>query len=167
MKNSKHYQIDCSIKCFAVLVLACGMFMVSGCASVVSGMHQNVQITSQPDAASVKVEQLHMTNNIVIWEGKTPAEVKLSRRGSYLVTVSQPGYQNAQISVADNGLNGWVFGNILIGGLIGVTIDLISGAVNHLEPGTIHVNWADTNSPPTVTEPGITPPTPNKPISKK
>jgi hypothetical protein len=168
MKNSKHSQIDCLIKSIAALVLACGMFMVSGCASIISGTHQDVTITSQPVAANVTVEQLLTTNNVVAWQGQTPANVKLSRNGSYLVTVSMPGYKNAEFPVSNSGMNGWIFGNILIGGLVGIIVDSASGAAKSLEPGTINVNLVSVGDPGDATNSVATPQsvTTTKPVRK-
>ena len=122
------------------LVLACGTLMFTGCASIVSGTKQKIKITSVPNAANVKVERLMETTNTIEWEGKTPASVKLWRKGSYLVTISLSGYQKAEIPISDGGMNGWVWGNIAIGGLIGTLIDYMSGAAIHLKPDEVNVN---------------------------
>ena len=119
--------------------LLSGLFIFPGCASIVSGTKQNVKITSNPDAANVKVEQLSGTNNFVAWQGKTPASVKLSRNESYIVTVSSDGFKSEQIPVSGSGMNGWIWGNIFVGGLFGVIIDSVDGAAKALEPNAIDV----------------------------
>jgi len=123
-----------------------GLLVFPGCASIVSGTNQHVKITSNPDAANVKVEQLSGANNIVQWEGKTPASIKLSRNGSYLVTLSSDGYRTEQIPVSSAGMNGWVWGNIVFGGIIGIVIDSADGAAKNLEPNAIDVRMVSLQS---------------------
>ncbi|MDB6058695.1 MAG: hypothetical protein JWO95_2539 [Verrucomicrobiales bacterium] len=113
--------------------------VISGCASIISGTNQTINITSVPDAADVKIEKLTIAENYTAFEGKTPAKATLPRKGSYLVTVSLAGYQKAQIPL-DPGMNGWVWGNLLFGGLVGVVIDSSDGAANKLNPDEIKVN---------------------------
>ena len=129
----------CPIKRIGILVVVCGMLGVCGCASIVSGTKQTIKITSSPDAANVKVERLFATTNSVEWEGKTPATVKLWRKGSFLVTVWLPGYQKAEIPISAGGMNGWVWGNIGFGGIIGIIIDSSNGAAEELKPEEIDV----------------------------
>ena len=113
--------------------------LVTGCASIVSGTQQTVKIASSPEAAKVKIEKLTLQQNIVEFEGKTPTTAKLSRKGSYLVTVSLEGYQKAEIPIESGGMNGWVWGNVLFGGLVGIMIDVSNGAANNLKPDEIQV----------------------------
>ncbi|HXT13625.1 MAG TPA: hypothetical protein VN873_18890 [Candidatus Angelobacter sp.] len=130
---------------FAFALLS-GLLVFPGCASIVTGTKQNVKITSSPTAADVKVERLSYATNFVEWQGKTPAAVKLSRNGSYLVTISSDGYRTEQIPVSEGGMNGWVWGNIAFGGLIGILIDSSDGAAKNLDPGVINVNLVSKTS---------------------
>ena len=70
-----------------ITLLMLATLLLSGCATIVSGSKQKIKITSDPSVADVKIERLVMTTNLVEWEGKTPANVQLSRKGSFLVTV--------------------------------------------------------------------------------
>jgi hypothetical protein len=73
---------------------------------------------------------------IPIHQGKTPTTVELKAgrgwflAGDYSVKYSKDGYADKTVPVKQN-LNGWyVFGNLLIGGLIGwVIVDPITGAM--------------------------------------
>ena len=40
-------------------------------------------------------------------------------------------------------LNNWVWGNILIGVLIGLAIDIVSGSVNELQPKEVHFRFGE------------------------
>lgn len=131
-KSHKHGRI-------LTLGLTCAVFALAGCASIVSGTKQKVIITSVPDAADVKIERVTLATNSTEWEGKTPATVKLARKGHYLVTVSMKGYQKIEIPVEDGGMNGWVWGNLALGGIIGMIIDVTDGAAKNLSPDEINV----------------------------
>jgi len=50
---------------------------------------------------------------------------------NYLVTLKKEGYINKTISIKKT-LSGWAWGNILFGGIIGLTIDGITGAADDL-----------------------------------
>lgn len=112
--------------------------IISGCASIVSGTNQTIKINSVPDAANVKIEKLTINDNYTAFEGKTPATAKLPRKGSYLVTVSLDGYEKAKIPL-DSGMNGWIWGNLVFGGIVGVMVDSTDGAANKLSPDEINV----------------------------
>lgn len=119
------------------LAIVCGLFF-SNCASLLGGgTTQDIQISSSPSSAHVKVERsVAMGRASVVWEGQTPATVNLKRKHQYLVTISMDGYQNAELAL-EQGTNGWVWGNIVCGGLIGLIIDFTNGAAKKLEPGEI------------------------------
>ena len=56
-----------------------------------------------------------------------------------MVTLSLSGYEQAQISIEPSGMNGWIWGNLVFGGLIGILIDSVDGAATNLKPGEINV----------------------------
>ena len=43
----------------------------------------------------------------------------------------------------DRAVSGWFLGNLVIGGLIGIVVDVISGGVYKLEPGQITANLTE------------------------
>ncbi len=64
----------------------------------------------------------------------TPGSVQVQKgSGTVQITCTKPGYQAAQ-NMQSSGVNGWVFGNILIGGLVGAVVDLASGAAYEYQP---------------------------------
>lgn len=123
--------------------LTFGLLLFStGCATIISGAHQDIEVTSSPNGAQVKVERLKSgTQRSTVWQGSTPATIGLKRKYPYVVTLSQEGYESVEIEI-DRGTNGWVFGNILfvpLGALIGAGIDFGTGAARKLKPGAISV----------------------------
>ena len=115
------------------------LMLVSGCATVVSGPSQHIGIASIPTGATVSVDN--------VARGQTPVLTPLSRKDDHLVKVELPGYHPFEATLTRS-VNGWVFGNILIGGLIGVGVDALSGAMYSLTPGQITASLLALPHPP-------------------
>ena len=102
---------------------------LSGCASIASGTSQNIAITSTPTGANCAVSRQGM----MIQQVTTPAAPTVQKSKYDLsVECSKSGYATAT-QVNASGVEPWVFGNILLGGIIGFIIDLSSGAQNHYD----------------------------------
>lgn len=113
---------------FAGLVL---LLLGVGCATIVSGQHQDVSITSTPTGAEILVDGQS--------RGITPLIVDLTRKHKHVVQLRLEGYQPYEI-VFERKFNGWAIGNVFLGGLVGLGVDLISGATYKLSP--VDVNAA-------------------------
>jgi len=108
---------------------------LSGCSSIVSQSEYAVAISSNPDAANFTVvnkagQQVH--------SGVTPATVTLKSSSGYFkgeaytVTFKKEGYPEKTFTMTSS-VDGWYFGNILFGGLIGMLIvDPATGAMYNL-----------------------------------
>lgn len=108
---------------------------LSGCSSIVSQSEYAVAIASTPDTASFTVvnragQQVH--------SGVTPATVTLKSSSGYFkgeaytVTFKKDGYSDKTFTMTSS-VDGWYFGNILFGGLIGMLIvDPATGAMYNL-----------------------------------
>src|SRR5262249_16753969 len=91
----------------------------------------------------------------------TPGAVTVQRtRDDITVSCTRDGYQTGTF-VNKSGLEGATFGNIILGGLIGVAIDAASGANNKYD-ATMRVNLAPASATPS--EPA-SPSTPQQPES--
>jgi len=102
--------------------------LTTSCATIISGSKQNVKFSSNPTAATIFVDEVQV--------GITPFEIKLARGNEHSVMIKLEGYQTYQTTLTKK-LNGWFFGNILIGGLIGIIVDPITGAMYNLSPDQI------------------------------
>lgn len=115
----------------------------SGCATIVhGGGGQEVAFTSSPPGAAVTID-----NRVI---GTTPTTARLRRKTNHYVTLDLPGYAS-QSTTLDSGLSGWVFGNILLGGVIGLIVDASTGGMYTLSPNGVHADFV----PPAA---AITPP---------
>jgi hypothetical protein len=106
------------------------------CASIVSKSSRPVTITSSPSGAKVTLSK---SSGVAIQTGETPMTVTLETsngffsKAKYQVEASKPGYETARTEIAA-GVNGWYFGNLLFGGVIGMLIvDPATGAMWKLE----------------------------------
>jgi hypothetical protein len=121
---------------YKALAIASLIIFTSSCASIVSKSSWPVSIQSDPAGASVSITNKKGTE---IFSGKTPTAVKLKlgagffAKESYVVTISKDGYEPKKINLECK-LNGWYFGNLLIGGLVGMLIvDPATGAMYKLD----------------------------------
>jgi len=117
-----------------VLVMALGLV---ACASIIHGSSQKLNIASEPIGATVSVD-----NEVV---GVTPVVAKLRRKDPHTIVVKLDGYQPFQIKT-ERHTDGWVWGNIVFGGLLGVVIDLSNGAAYKLTPKDVAAQLARSNA---------------------
>jgi hypothetical protein len=113
-------------------IISCSLaltFLMSSCATIVSGSKQNVKFSSNPTSATIFIDEVEV--------GKTPFEIKLARKSEHSVMLKLEGYQTYQTKLTKK-FNAWFLGNILIGGLIGIIIDPITGAIYNLSPEEIN-----------------------------
>lgn len=104
-----------------------------GCATIISGKTQNLRVTSVPPGATVVAEPGG-------YRVTTPAEITLRRKDApYRLTFSLDGHEPYSVTIS-SGTNGWVWGNLILGGIIGIIVDSSTGAANKLEPGEVHAN---------------------------
>lgn len=121
---------------FRSAILAIAALTLTGCASVIDGSKYPVSIHSNPEGAAFTVANQAGT---VIHRGTTPTVVTLeSGAGAfdaeeYKIAFTKEGYVPQTFELTPT-MNGWMWGNLLIVGLIGSTIDLSTGAAWDLPP---------------------------------
>jgi len=111
------------------------MICVSGCATVVSGKYQNIPVTSDPPGVKVRSS----SGPYII----TPGSFQLRRNEDHTLVAEYPGFEPQQ-KVLKHKLQGWFWGNILLGGIIGGIVDLSSGASDDLVPDKVHFDFTTT-----------------------
>lgn len=115
---------------------------LAGCASIFSGTTQEVAIRSTPGTKYVvKNYSGQQVATGLVGEDSTARfdlerGVKYFSPHAYHVSLSQRGYRAATVNI-DPGINPWYFGNILLGGVIGmVIVDPLTGAMYRMVPRT-------------------------------
>jgi uncharacterized protein YceK len=99
--------------------------LTAGCGTIMHGSSQDIGISSSPTGAQVSIDNFA--------KGSTPVIANLSRKNNHIVKIAMPGYEPAEMTLT-NSVSGWVWGNIVFGGLIGLAVDAISGGLYNLNP---------------------------------
>lgn len=126
------------------LALPVCLMYLSGCASIVSGGPKTMPIMSQPDEATIEIIDVK-NENATILKAKTPYTATLERSAGffspakYKIRIAKDGYLPYETQL-DAGLNGWYFGNIIFGGLLGILIvDPATGAMWSIHEDRVNV----------------------------
>jgi len=143
-------------------VIACAI-LVTGCASVVRGTSEEVVINVEPADAQVTTTLGHSCN-------QSPCKVEVGRKKTFTVHATKDGYKPGQVfvdtKVSGRGAAG-LAGNILLGGVVGVGVDAVSGATLDHDPNPVTITLVPvdakgestniTKPEPPVTEPKAVP----------
>ncbi|WP_448790607.1 hypothetical protein [Bacteroides graminisolvens] len=118
------------------LLLSGIIILGSSCASIVSKSKYPITINSRPSDAKITITD---KKGVTVFSGLTPAMLKLDAgagffsKARYQVTFEKDGYVSRTVPVNFK-LDGWYFGNILFGGLIGMLIvDPATGAMYKID----------------------------------
>jgi hypothetical protein len=114
-----------TLKKLSLAGLIAGSMALAGCASIVNGTTEGFTVDSAPTHASISVDGIS--------QGQTPVVLNLKRDQAHTIKLGLAGYKPVTIQL-QKGLSGWVFGNILFGGLIGLAVDAVDGAMYKLTP---------------------------------
>lgn len=133
-----------------IIAMALSAALVSGCSSIVSKSEYAVALNSTPTGASFVVVN---RSGQKVQSGVTPSTVTLKSSAgffkgeTYTVELTKAGFSPKTYTLTSS-VDGWYFGNILLGGLIGMLIvDPATGAMYSL-PDRIDVSL-DQSSPST------------------
>ncbi|WP_159637396.1 hypothetical protein [Sphingobacterium composti Ten et al. 2007 non Yoo et al. 2007] len=120
-----------------------GVLMFSSCASIVSKSNWPISINSNPTDARIVITD---DKGLEVYSGISPASLKLKsgngffKKATYQIKFEKDGFETKKITI-NSKLNGWYFGNLLIGGVIGMLIvDPATGAMYKIEDDLINEN---------------------------
>lgn len=115
-----------------VAVMAIAAFTNSGCATIFGKSNYPITVNSNPNGAKLSIFD---KKGVEIYKGNTPANITLKSssgyfsKAEYQLKFDLDGHEQKTVQLTSK-LNGWYFGNLLIGGLIGMLIvDPASGAM--------------------------------------
>jgi len=145
------------MKAGLVLIVGLVSFLQAGCATIISGRHQEVQIISSPSGAKACTGGQCVT---------TPGTFTLRRDTNHAIAIEKDGYVSESV-ILTSGVGPAVAGNIIFGGLIGGGIDAASGALYKLYPETVNVALRQPGFTPTSTTPEKTPKAPQEKSDQK
>jgi len=110
-----------------LVVATCIVALTTGCATITSGTSQTIAITTIPSGADC---QFTRDGKLVGRINPTPGVMPISKAsGNIGVSCVRDGYE-ATVGSVSSEFQTATFGNILLGGFIGVAVDAASGAMN-------------------------------------
>ncbi len=116
-------------KLFYIFALFSLSIFVYSCATIMHGTKQDIGISSNPGGAKITVDGQ--------MKGITPSTFKLSRKINHVIKIELKGYEPYSATLTRE-VSGWVWGNLVIGGIIGLGIDYLTGGLYDLTPEQIH-----------------------------
>jgi hypothetical protein len=125
------------MKLFKALALTGILFAVS-CSTLFNGTTQDLNISA--DQSSAKITVIN-DEGAVVYEGGVPAEITLPRANAYTVKIEAEGYATQTVQI-NKAIAGWFWGNCLLGGVVGMIIDGVSGAMWQLDPTEVDAKLA-------------------------
>ena len=130
-------------------IAATAMIVLPGCASIFTKSTYPLLIQSTPQDATILVTN---QRGVEYARGTTPITVKLKAsdgffsKAEYNVRFSKPGYEDMVLPVTFS-IEGWYFGNILLGGIIGMLIvDPATGAMWRIDQDTLSATLPPTQA---------------------
>lgn len=132
------------------LVAASVVVALSGCATIFNSESQAVKVHSAPEGAAVVIAN---SSGEKVHTGTTPFTVTLKRGAgyfkpeSYTLTFTKDGFPTREVKI-EGTISGWYFGNLLLGGIIGMlAVDPVTGAMYAL-PESVTGTMADQPAKP-------------------
>ena len=114
----------------AIAAALCFVLPAIGCGTITGGRHSDVTIITNPAGAQVVIRDRKGNEVKTV---STPAVVNLTRSyyllpARYTATVEAPGCEPKKVDIAYT-INPWLWGNIVLGGPIGLVVDGATGAM--------------------------------------
>ena len=134
------------IKCMRLVRLAvvlCAGGSLSACATITRGSSDAWVVNTTPPGAKVETSNGHQC-------AATPCAIKMKRKSQFVATLTNSGYKTATVSVSHKTANAGaagVAGNVLVGGVIGLGVDLATGASQDLVPNPVNLTLEPADDP--------------------
>jgi hypothetical protein len=110
---------------YAPYALVMMVLALGGCATIVEGTGQSIQISTSPPGAACTVDREGGRLGEI---ASTPGSLRVDKsKNDLLVTCTKAGFVTATVSNSPRFV-GTTFGNILLGGVGGIIVDAASGA---------------------------------------
>ena len=119
----------CTLLCIGFLLL------LGGCATITKGTQQTITIATDPTGAVCDLTRDAKPLAVV---NPTPGSIPVEKAsGSIAILCKKPGFKNAAGTLASE-FQAMTFGNIILGGIIGIAVDAVSGAM-HQYPAMVTI----------------------------
>lgn len=108
-------------------------FLSLSCASIFKGSSADIRVNSNPAGADIYINGID--------RGQTPQTLSLKRNQDYVLTFKKDGYEDLNFEVSKKfDVGTAVVGNIFSWGLLGLIVDVGTGAAYSLTPADIDAN---------------------------
>ena len=125
------------------LLALAGLIMLSSCATIMNRDMVEVPVYTTPDRATLTVNGARYTS---------PAKVLVPRgQGNFLLYIEKEGYKPVNV-VFQQSRDGWLWGDLVLGGPVGLAVDFITGDAYDVEPSRVDINLSEKTSPLGTTE---------------
>lgn len=113
-------------KVFAFISIVAVATLFSSCATIVAGGDPSITISSSVTEPVTITTEKQTYPNVTL-----PAVVQVKRKklDGQRIRIEAENYKFQDI-ILRKAVNGWAFGNILLGGIIGLSVDLITNCVS-------------------------------------
>ncbi|WP_057465733.1 hypothetical protein [Pseudovibrio sp. POLY-S9] len=123
------------MKSYFVAGVVASSILLAGCGTVVRGTSEDIKIDVKPANAKITSTTAHTCVG--------PCVINVPRKKEFTLTASAPGYQSqvidVQTRVSGKGAAGMA-GNIILGGVVGVGVDAVTGATLDHYPNPVTFN---------------------------
>lgn len=110
----------------SVLILFFALTMI-GCGTIFKGSTRDINLNSNPAGATITINGVN--------RGVTPQTLSLQRNSNHQVEFTRDGYESVTFEITRNfDFATTIVGNLFSWGLLGVVVDLASGAAYSLSP---------------------------------
>jgi predicted small secreted protein len=113
---------------FVISIILLSSLIFTNCATIIHGSKQDVSFASNPSKAVVTIDNVE--------KGVTPVTLRLTRKDHHTIQINLDGYMPYETKLTRK-VDGWLAGNIVFGGLIGLIVDAASGGMYKLTPDQI------------------------------
>jgi hypothetical protein len=126
-----------------VAAVLCAGSSLAACATVTRGSNDAWVVNTEPSGAKVETSNGHQCPS-------TPCAIKIKRKSEFTATITKAGYKPATVNVTHKTANAGaagVAGNVLLGGVIGLGVDMYSGASQDLTPNPVSLKLEPVDLP--------------------
>ncbi|MDP3791937.1 MAG: PEGA domain-containing protein [Candidatus Omnitrophota bacterium] len=115
---------------YVLMIIGLLVASISGCATIVNGTSQKIQVTSDPSGATVLVDEKESHT--------APVKLRLERRRDHTLVFSKDGYESQTVKLT-HVISEAVAGNTLCWGPLGWVFDICAGTQYKLQPNPVHI----------------------------
>lgn len=134
----------------------CAVVLTTGsaCLTILNGTTQDVPVVTYPVRTSVRIVD---SSGKTVFEGPTPATVKLKRSETYEFFAEAPGYKPTRLKASASTTRDFVWSSVLLNTFttanLGLIVDIATGALREYDEEGVELTLLRDRAPAQVAEP--------------